>query len=598
MLLPSVCLATLAGAVQAFADDEPDEPASPVAVAMAATLIGSLFVMMLLNYALNTQDPERRKLAYEVVSSTTSIFCAVLLFGSLNETLKDIFEWMHVSPGWEVVVSFMHRLLWIVVLQVTLAAICRVQSIDADVREVAEAARERNRIMDGKDRMAKLEVRVECYGTLFSHIGGFAAINLWGSVQHLSAFGASWGRSLAVVPIALAVQVIEIAVAHAIRSRVINRNEDASEAPAHSVSAASGDRLVRASSAGVGEDSLERLWDKKTKEAENDVMGLALSFTIVQSIRFGICGTLPSIEGEESVAHLFTHSLANALWLYLFGGICLLAWAGMLWLLRATEEHPLIERIVEISTVVLHMSFAWSVFYATQGLLASMGGWEEQNTTLLSIVLALVITLVCYVMAWFLDKLADQMAHENKTREPFLDAIIKVVAILVGFAWEQNFDTAVEAIGSQFEQPVFPKFALSAACALLLVPAWQWYVLPMIVHDGWRFGFVASAATRCLVFSDEEVFKEQMKAYLELQKHFATFGEHCVQPAETIHEDFLAEVYFGVDQEGKLPAQLQRQSSWRRDIRAGLPRYLEASRTILETVAQRRSSAQYRDLSP
>merc|ERR1719266_2065038 len=53
------------------------------------------------------------------------------------------------------------------------------------------------------------------------------------------------------------------------------------------------------------------------------------------------------------------------------------------------------------------------------------------------------------------------------------------------------------------------------------------HVSPMIVEEGWRFGVAASKAEEGLVAKDEE----SVKAYMEVMKHFATFGDHVVEPA-------------------------------------------------------------------
>ena len=41
------------------------------------------------------------------------------------------------------------------------------------------------------------------------------------------------------------------------------------------------------------------MWDDECEEAENDVMGLAVSFTTVNALRFFISGCLPNEEGKE-----------------------------------------------------------------------------------------------------------------------------------------------------------------------------------------------------------------------------------------------------------------------------------------------------------
>ena len=54
-------------------------------------------------------------------------------------------------------------------------------------------------------------------------------------------------------------------------------------------------------------DEYERMWSEFTEEGENDVMGLSISFMMVQVIRFGISGIFPNTEGAESEADRGEH---------------------------------------------------------------------------------------------------------------------------------------------------------------------------------------------------------------------------------------------------------------------------------------------------
>merc|ERR1711988_1783092 len=71
------------------------------------------------------------------------------------------------------------------------------------------------------------------------------------------------------------------------------------------------------------EDELEKMWDEEVEEAENDVIALSLSFLTVQSIKYGICGSLANVEGEESEDLIFGHEVKQCVLLYLFGALCI-----------------------------------------------------------------------------------------------------------------------------------------------------------------------------------------------------------------------------------------------------------------------------------
>merc|ERR1711862_738781 len=67
----------------------------------------------------------------------------------------------------------------------------------------------------------------------------------------------------------------------------------------------------------------EEMWDDETEEAEDDVMGLVVSFTTVGAIRFMISGCLPNQEGKEEDGcpeeYLFHHTITQKVMLLCTG---------------------------------------------------------------------------------------------------------------------------------------------------------------------------------------------------------------------------------------------------------------------------------------
>jgi hypothetical protein len=68
--------------------------------------------------------------------------------------------------------------------------------------------------------------------------------------------------------------------------------------------------------------------------------------------------------------------------------------------------------------------------------------------------------------------------------------VIKGTGIFIGFAWEQCFDVALESLSTVMVAPHVSKMLLAVGCAVIIVPAWRWWILPMVISEGWRFGFV------------------------------------------------------------------------------------------------------------
>jgi len=108
---------------------------------------------------------------------------------------------------------------------------------------------------------------------------------------------------------------------------------------------------------------------------------------------------------------------------------------------------------------------------------------------LLAVVLTLVISFISFSSIRVLDLIADMDCTGQKTDKAIIQ-IIKAIGILVGFGWEQCFDEAVESISAVMPQPHVAKMFLALFCVAVIVPAWKWYLLPMAIQEGWKFGFV------------------------------------------------------------------------------------------------------------
>lgn len=503
-------------------EEEEQEVADELDVGIAATLFGCVSVVMMLYYLLHIPKPHIRKYTYETVSSTISIFCAVLLFQSCHDFVEEFFL-EGASELTVVGVCFLHRMLWHVALQVTLARICRVNA-EASARAF---------LMRNPDSIKELEVDLKCWGLLLAHINGFASINFWGSVQHLPFFSQNAFCSAITILLSVGFQWFLLLVTDWVREGTVGTDGR--------------------------KDKLEALWDESAEETENDVMALTQSFLLVQTVRYAICGVFANDEGEEPSKVLFSHPLSHTIALYFFGVCCLLVYGGVVYrfgskLPNEEEEESLAEELQEeeseegpeegrrtesrrrheenslrklqVLLMCCGMSLAWSTFYASQWGLASFNwGDRQEDETLFHLVLAVCLSVVSFAMIWVLDFLAGLECTKEKV-DRVLYEVVGALGILIGLAWEKNFDSAVVALASQTRHPILMKLPLSVFCALLVVPAWKLYMLPMIVHQGWRFGFVPTHATKCLDYRDEE----SVRHYLELIKHFSTFGQQAANP--------------------------------------------------------------------
>merc|ERR1719247_3268252 len=151
-------------------------------------------------------------------------------------------------------VQYMHLTIWICVLQMTLAITsgsilegpthnldkeewCMADALRSDYgKTVEEVGRKKDHVrrQDAKKSVIEIrgmevpvekkkpnleqrERRMKCWGTLFAHMSGFAAINAGGTMQHLPAFAASPMLSLVPLVINQIVIIILFSIFKAIR---------------------------------------------------------------------------------------------------------------------------------------------------------------------------------------------------------------------------------------------------------------------------------------------------------------------------------------------------------------------------------------------
>jgi len=187
--------------------------------------------------------------------------------------------------------------------------------------------------------------------------------------------------------------------------------------------------------------------------------------------------------------------------------------------------------------VILNMCMAWCFFFGARWAIASSGIFGDDKV-LIPLFLAVFITLVSMVATIGLDEISN-WEYTTKYTDQVIELVIEAIGILIGFAWEQIFDASVAAVASRTESPSLMKFGLAICVAILVLPAWRRFMLPMVVHGGWRFGFIAQMATDRLDPDD----KKMMKHFRQIQSHFASYNpktrkcEHIVKPPKEEESD-------------------------------------------------------------
>lgn len=456
-----------------------------VAVAASCMLIGGFAFVLAIFYLVNNEDPEIQMYSWQVISSTVNIFCAVLTFAGVNRLIHYCMEIDHTNlqTPLAIAVDFAQMLAWVGAMRLVLWYVARRARIESERGE-------------SKERHVEHHLDIKCWGMLFAHIAGFAAINCFGDLQQNQFFSQSPVHAFMIVPLtAICLSVLFWcldAIGHGLRRR----------------------RLLA-----LGRRFFE-LMEEEAEEAENDMMALSISFLVCQSLRFYTGGNLPDTEGEEPP---HTSTVLMLVCSLLFAAVAVMFILLMDLRHVALTAVPTMARASDVIQLICCMCCAWCSYYGMKRLFLSFGnssggGGDPAIEEVLRIGLAVANSMVAFILIFVLNALVDrEKMFLAKTAQKIKDAtaivekddgidnlhrtvssrkhgrelqhrlvmqaaqtLIKAQAILVGFSWEQAFDSSV---GKTCERitvvaPAWAELAFAAVMVGMVLPAWRLYILP------------------------------------------------------------------------------------------------------------------------
>lgn len=423
-MLAGLLVAALAASANGSAAGHEEVEAGDIGISVM--LLGSISFMMSLFYLTNQRDDDLRKYSWQVISSTISIFSAVLLFQAVNGVVHELFL-HHASHEVVVTVGFVHMLFWFLALQVVLAVCCSIGR-------------------SPKPEIHTVELGLKCWAVLIGHITGFAAIHSFCELQQF--MPRTFLGTVSVAPIAWCAIWILGLVTDFVRESIAMLDDGS-------------------------KDEIEEKWDEETEETEDDIIGLAVSFALVQSLRFSVSGILPNAEGEEPEGSL--HSDQQALQLLAIS-VVFMVMSGV----TASQMKASPGRIGSQLRSVASMSFAWCMFYGVNWFLSMH---SDASAMQQSVVLALLQTFLALCMIFCLDKMADKESTSYQIQVA-IRHIICSLGILIGFSWEKAFDIAVVRVCDPVTliPPHMMKLLLAIVLASIVIPAWRIHILPTILE--------------------------------------------------------------------------------------------------------------------
>eukprot|EP00930_Biecheleria_cincta_P064361 TRINITY_DN49936_c0_g1_i1.p1 TRINITY_DN49936_c0_g1~~TRINITY_DN49936_c0_g1_i1.p1 ORF type:complete len:569 (+),score=102.90 TRINITY_DN49936_c0_g1_i1:39-1709(+) len=472
---------------------------------VSIVLIVSVAFIMLVLYAVNHSDDDLRKAGKQTVSSTISIFAAVLFFQACQGFLQYAFSLPEEEVTFKVfVVYFVQGEFWFVASQLILFLVSvGYVTTESGIRELRQMANHKNEIfanlqaatsdllssgevyevvlkanalqekaneVTGACPFWKVTCNQRCWGVLTGHIAGFAAISAFGAAQQIAV--ATCPQQY--VPLVGFLSVLASGAlihAHFYLVQILRaRAQDWFAMPTPSgISSEQLDEL------GETREKLFEMWNDVTEESENDVMGVMLGFLLMNVARSAILSLgrypvhFPNIEGE-----LGAGEDCNPFLLILLGTVI-----PVIRLLRGRALLP--KRFAEFGKCFGQMFFAWCFFFGTQNIFHR---YLPPAEAVSSVVSAFNQSLLSMVLIFLLDKAADVSSPSNAK---FFRHFIAAFGVLIGFAWERAFDATlgdlVKENGLQYGPGATAVLRIVAALAAigLVLPAWRNFILPEVV---------------------------------------------------------------------------------------------------------------------
>jgi len=146
------------------------------------------------------------------------------------------------------------------------------------------------------------------------------------------------------------------------------------------------------------------------------------------------------------------------------------------------KEYPAhVERFIDVVKMTFIMAMSWCLLF--------WGQWEIFDTQMKKyphmarILLAMMISYYAFFQIFVLDFIADHL--KSKFIKRCCRLVTQGFGLCLAFAWEANFDIAIETIAEGDKQ--FSEAGLKVGIALILcvivAPAWGMYILPMTMEE-------------------------------------------------------------------------------------------------------------------
>mmetsp|Transcript_116193 Transcript_116193/g.205783 ORF Transcript_116193/g.205783 Transcript_116193/m.205783 type:complete len:631 (+) Transcript_116193:78-1970(+) len=429
-------------------------------VAVSIMLLGFVAFVMGLFYLVNWPDEDIRQATWRLLSTTISIFLAVLIFSAVRELMSGKDERQRhaherdVEAGnvagdlghypadgsvsrSEVLFSFSRYLILWILFQLVLFGV--------DTRTVL----------------------VKAISKLGSHIVAFAGVDAFATFQESEFFSDTFAHNLAGLALSVLLVWGVFDVAEYFRWRFVRENMEGE------------DRI----------DKARQLWYEECRVGEHEAAGVILGLLLSQTVRYAITGHHAPLHG----GHPMDKSTRQVYILFgvglLLGVIVVPIEIGLKRLGLALVNSEISwkhwpPRLIRVCRETLSMTMAWCFLYWGQWefwhITRNSGlGWGSKMSAVLSI--ALILSLLCFFGIFIIDLIADRLENRREHQAGFV-ALGNAFGLIMGLGWESCFREAVDGV-STLEKNfgygyLVTHVSLIVVLCLLVLPAWILFIYP------------------------------------------------------------------------------------------------------------------------
>lgn len=398
-------------------DESFEDPASDISITEAVMLLGTVGFFVALFYLVNHYNKQVVLSTWQMMSTTVSIFCAVLIFGALKELIA-------VGLGEEESDGTVRALVRPAGLVLTFLVALEVLLFT----------------------FKRSEASLIATGTLFAHVCGFAAIDFFGAVQNLAVFRGSVVLSAGTVLLAVLAILATFWGCAEMRDALI------------------------CSGVSSGRASEEARWEDQCGECERDVAGLCLGLISSRVIRFAILGHLVPIYGApQGMTSLQCCLLwASAACLAVVVLVVSRRWCGVQ-----------VDRVLTVVSMTMGWCLLYAGQWSYWNLTGGQGLAGMQGKMTARVVMALVDSVLAISAIFVVDSMAYRSPRAERGLKLIMKAMGLLLGLAWEYSFEQAGEDITEKFtepGSR--ERLLLKVAMAMVLCIVVLPAWKLYILP------------------------------------------------------------------------------------------------------------------------